>query len=132
MTDDNDLKLDEPLNRAVDDAVEHEEHEVVDEGDLHHGEHEHGLTDLGYVKVAAFLAFVTAAEVMMSYTIDTWGVFFLPLLLTMMVVKFFVVVLFFMHLRFDNRLFSIMFYMGLFLAVGVYLAALFTFEVFSS
>jgi cytochrome c oxidase subunit 4 len=132
MTDDNDLKLDEPLNQAVDAAVEHEEYEVVDEGDLHHGEHEHGLTDLGYVKVAAFLAIVTAAEVMMSYTIDAWGVFFLPLLLTMMVVKFFVVVLFFMHLRFDNRLFSIMFYMGLFLAVGVYVAALFTFEVFSS
>jgi cytochrome c oxidase subunit 4 len=48
-----------------------------------------------------------------------------------MLVKFFSVVLFFMHLKFDNRLFSLMFYLGLGLAVAVYVAALFTFEFFS-
>jgi cytochrome c oxidase subunit 4 len=132
MTDDNDLKLDEPLNRAVDDAVEHEEHEVVDEGDLHHDEHEHAMTDFGYVKIALFLAVVTGVEVALSYMVDDLGVLFLPLLISLMLLKFFMVILYFMHLKFDNRLFSIMFYMGLFLAVGVYLAALFTFEVFSS
>jgi cytochrome c oxidase subunit 4 len=57
---------------------------------------------------------------------------FLPALLILMAFKFFAVVLFFMHLRFDNRLFSILFYMGLVLAVGVYLVALFTFQFFSS
>jgi cytochrome c oxidase subunit 4 len=128
------MKLDEPMNKAVDEAVEHEEDRVVHEDDHHPGDggdHEHGLTDFGYVKVALFLGVVTAAEVVMSYTIDFWGPIFLPLLLLLMAIKFFVVVLFFMHLRFDNRLFSVMFYMGLGLAVGVYIAALFTFKFFS-
>ena len=80
-----------------------------------------------------FLAIVTAAEVAMSYTIDFWGpIFFLPVLLAMMLVKFFVVILFFMHLRFDNRLFSILFYMGMVLAIGVYLAMLFSFRFFDA
>jgi len=44
--------------------------------------------------------------------------------------KFVTVVSLFMHLRFDNRLFSWLFYSGLFLAVIVYLIALLTFRVF--
>ena len=130
--DDMDLKLDEPLNRAVDDAVEHEEDVIVHEGDRHHEEHDHGLTDLGYVKVAIFLAIVTAIEVALSYMVDDLGALFLPLLIGLMLLKFFMVILFFMHLKFDNRLFSIMFYMGLVLAVGVYLVTLFSFRFFSS
>ncbi len=57
---------------------------------------------------------------------------FLPALLILMMIKFFAVVMYFMHLRFDNRLFSLMFYMGLGLAFGVYMIALFTFKFFSS
>ena len=49
-----------------------------------------------------------------------------------MAFKFFAVVLYFMHLKFDNRLFSMMFYMGLVLAIGVYLVALFTFHFFDA
>ena len=37
-----------------------------------------------------------------------------------------------MHLKFDNRLFSFLFYMGLVLAVGVYAVALATFHFFGS
>ncbi|NBR76150.1 MAG: hypothetical protein EBT73_02155 [Actinobacteria bacterium] len=55
---------------------------------------------------------------------------FLPALLIMMAVKFVIVVSYFMHLKFDNKLFSWMFYAGLFLAVGVYVAALGTFHFF--
>ncbi len=47
-----------------------------------------------------------------------------------MAIKFFVVVSFFMHLRFDNRVFTWMFYSGLFLALAVYIAALATFRFF--
>ena len=93
---------------------------------------EHGLTDRGYIVVALILAVVTAIEVLLSYQVDNLGAFFLPALLILMVLKFFTVVMYFMHLKFDNRLFSVMFYMGLFLAVGVYLVALFTFKFFSS
>jgi len=88
-------------------------------------------TDLQFVYLAIALAVVTAIEVALSYMVDDLGAFFLPLLLTLMLVKFFSVVLYFMHLKFDNRWFSILFYMGLFLAVGVYVAALMTFKFFN-
>lgn len=107
-------------------AHEHDGHDAADGG------HSHGLTDLGYVKVAIALAIITAIEVALSYMIDDLGALFLPLLLGLMVIKFFSVVLYFMHLKFDSRLFSLMFYMGLFLAVGVYIAALLTFKFFDA
>jgi cytochrome c oxidase subunit 4 len=58
------------------------------------------------------------------------GPIFIPMLLILMAIKFFVVVSFFMHLRFDNRIFTWLFYTGLFLALGVYLAALATFRFY--
>ena len=74
----------------------------------------------------------TAVEVALSYMVDDLGALFLPILLVLMAIKFFAVVLFFMHLRFDNRLFSLLFYMGLGLAVTVYLVTLFTFRFFDA
>ena len=78
------------------------------------------------------LAIITAIEVALSYMVDDLGPLFLPLLLFLMVIKFFSVVLYFMHLKFDNRLFSLLFYMGLGLAVSVYIVALLTFEFFNA
>jgi cytochrome c oxidase subunit IV len=97
-----------------------------------HAEHAEHWSDFQYVKLAILLAVVTAVEVLLSYIKDDMGGFFLPTLLILMAFKFMAVVLYFMHLKFDNRLFSIMFYMGLFLAIGVYVAALFTFRFFSA
>jgi cytochrome c oxidase subunit 4 len=88
-------------------------------------------SDLDYIKLAIALAAITAIEVAISYMVDDLGPFFLPLLLGLMLIKFFSVVLFFMHLKFDNRLFSLMFYLGLGLAIVVYTVTLFTFEFFS-
>ena len=98
-----------------------------------HGGHddEHHWSDLQYIKLALALAVLTALEVALSYTKDDFGKLFLPLLLIMMAIKFFAVVFYFMHLKFDNRLFGLLFYMGLFLAVSVYCAALLTFHFFS-
>ena len=90
---------------------------------------EHGLSDMGYVKVALFLAALTAAEVSLTY-MDI-GALFMPILLVLMVVKFVTVVSYFMHLKFDNKIFTWLFYSGLLLAIGVYSAALATFEFFS-
>ena len=119
-------------NEAVEESVDHAEYDVTHyEGgpaDYDTGGH---WSDLKFIYLAIGLAVVTAIEVAMSYTIDFWGPLFLPGLLVLMAVKFFAVVTYFMHLKFDNRLFSVMFYMGLFLAVGVYIAALFTFRFFS-
>ena len=97
-----------------------------------HDDHEEHWTDLQYIKLAILLAVVTAVEILLSYIKDDMGGFFLPLLLILMVFKFMAVVLFFMHLRFDNKLFSLLFYMGLGLAIGVYVVALFTFRFFDA
>jgi cytochrome c oxidase subunit 4 len=104
----------------------------------HHGEHDDvgahddHWTDFRYVQLAVALAVVTAIEVALSYMVDDLGKAFLPLLLILMMVKFFSVVMFFMHLKFDNKLFSLLFYMGLGLAVSVYIVTLFTFKFFSA
>ncbi|MEY4392003.1 MAG: hypothetical protein RLZZ544_712, partial [Actinomycetota bacterium] len=79
--------------------------------ETHTDSHDHGLTDAGYIKIALILAAITALEVS-TYYID-FGALFLPLLLTMMVVKFVMVVSYFMHLKFDNKIFSFLFYVGL-------------------
>jgi len=97
-------------------------------GDADHDEHDEP-SDAQYVVVAAILACITALEVAASY-IDL-GPFFLPALLGMMAVKFIIVVRIFMHLKFDNRVFSWLFYTGLLLALAVYLTALATFRFFS-
>jgi cytochrome c oxidase subunit 4 len=98
----------------------------------HDEAHDDHWTDLKYIQLALALAVITAIEVAISYMVDDLGAFFLPLLLGLMLIKFFSVVLFFMHLKFDNRLFSLMFYLGLGLAVTVYVATLFTFQFFGS
>ena len=89
-----------------------------DHGD--HDDHEHGLSDFGYIKVALLLGALTAAEVM-TYFVD-FGPVEVPALLILMVVKFQIVVAYFMHLRFDNKLFTWLFVGGLVLAVAVYAA----------
>ena len=113
---------------TTDAQSENPAHEVHPQGghdDQHH------WTDMQYIQLALALAVITALEVALSYTKDDFGSFFLPLLLIMMAVKFFSVVFYFMHLKFDNRLFGMLFYTGLFLAIGVYCAALLTFHFFS-
>ena len=95
------------------------------------GDHaEHGMSTRGYVNIAIILALITALEVA-TYYVD-FGPFFMPSLMIMMVIKFLMVVSYFMHLKFDNRLFSWLFYAGLILAIIVYVIALSTFKFFVS
>ncbi len=110
------------------DTVAHADHgHAEDHGDHGHAEHvDH--PDSWYVKIALALAAITAGEVALSY-MDV-GAAFLPLLLFMMAVKFVMVVLFFMHLRFDSKWFNMAFWSGLILAILVYMAALATFRFF--
>jgi len=93
----------------------------------HPGEH---WSDLQFVYLAIALAVITAIEVALSYMVDDLGPVFLPALIILMLVKFFSVVLYFMHLKFDSRLFGLMFYLGLGLAAVVYLVMLLTFKFF--
>ena len=94
-----------------------------------HSTTEHGMSNAGYVRIAVILAAITALEVA-TYYVD-FGALFLPSLLIMMAVQFYIVVSFFMHLKFDNKLFSWVFYAGLFLAMTVYGIFLATFQFFS-
>ena len=53
------------------------------------------------------------------------------LMLVMMAVKFALVALYFMHLRFDSKLFRRLFVTGIILAIAVYIIALTSLHVFS-
>lgn len=71
-----------------------------------------------YVRVAIILAVITAIEVMISYiAMPDW--LKILLLVICAIIKFAMVVMWFMHLRFDNRLFTLAFTGGLALAVIV-------------
>ena len=96
----------------------------------HQSDHEHGMSDAGYIKIALILAAITALEVS-TYYVD-FGPLFMPSLMIMMVVKFVMVVSYFMHLKFDSKIFSFLFYTGLGLALFVYITALATFKFFIS
>jgi cytochrome c oxidase subunit 4 len=76
-----------------------------------------------YVMVAVWLALATAIEVAWYYT-DVPHALFASLLLVLAVIKFSLVVLWFMHLRFDSRIFRRLFVTGLALALSVYMIVL--------
>jgi cytochrome c oxidase subunit 4 len=84
--------------------------------------------DRKYIVIALILAVVTGIEVGLYYIEES--VLTAPTLLVLAAVKFVLVALYFMHLRFDNKFFTRVFFGGLFLALGVYLVAMFTFGVF--
>ena len=81
-------------------------------------------SDLQYVYVALVLGAITAAEIVLGYQ-DVAGVILFAML-GMMVVKFAIVALWFMHLRFDSVMFRRFFVTGILLAVLVYVGAFMT------
>lgn len=94
--------------------------------DLEQEELSHHPGPRTYVAVAVWLAIVTVAEVA-SFYIDLPAAILVPLLLAMSLVKFVLVVMWFMHLRFDSRIFRRFFVAGLLLALSVYAIVLATF-----
>jgi cytochrome c oxidase subunit 4 len=113
---------------AMSTTTEHVEHA---EAEAHgHDAHSSHKPTSYYVNVALILAALTALETS-TYWLN-FGPFFMPALLIMMAIKFIMVVSLFMHLKFDNKIFSWLFYSGLILAVLVYCAFLACFQFFSS
>jgi cytochrome c oxidase subunit 4 len=85
-----------------------------------------------YVRIAIVLGLITAAEVAIYY-ID-WiheHDLLIPLLFLFALVKFALVVLWFMHLRFDSRTYARFFLMGLAGAITLYVAVLLMFRTFT-
>jgi cytochrome c oxidase subunit 4 len=82
-----------------------------------------------YVAVAVVLAIITAVEVAIYYVPELRGVL-VPVLLMLSLAKFSLVVMFFMHLKFDAKLFTGFFISGLLLAISVIMALIALFDNF--
>lgn len=86
-----------------------------------------------YVQIAVVLAVVTLLEVAAYYAeIGSFGFEFprtalIFLLIVLMVIKFALVALWFMHLRFDSRLFMRLFVTGVVLALSIFAVAFWLF-----
>jgi cytochrome c oxidase subunit IV len=90
-----------------------------------HADHEEHHPGPGqYVKVALILAVVTAIEVGAYYVTGVSDTVLSIGLIVMMIIKFAMVGLYFMHLRFDSPLFRNLFVVGIVLAILVYFVAM--------
>lgn len=82
-----------------------------------------------YLVVAAVLAVITAVEVAVFYI--TWlARFLVPILLVLSAAKFALVVMFFMHLRADSRVFSGLFAGPLAIAIAIVMVLMALFGAF--
>jgi cytochrome c oxidase subunit IV len=83
-----------------------------------------------YIRIAIVLGVVTAAEVAIYY-LESARSLLIPMLFIFATIKFSLVVLWFMHLRFDSRTYARFFMVGLAGAVTLFIVVLATFGVFS-
>ena len=95
-------------------------------------EHEHPTWST-YWKVALILTLITVVEVWIYYIPSIVASrAFVPMLLIMSAVKFFIVVAFYMHLRYDHKLFRALFTAPLIIAMTTIVALLFLFGKLSA
>ncbi|HKQ57237.1 MAG TPA: cytochrome C oxidase subunit IV family protein [Candidatus Eisenbacteria bacterium] len=101
-------------------APEHKEHA--------HAEHAHpGAKE--YLAIAVVLTVITAIEVAVFY-VPQMKVILVPTLLILSALKFALVAMFYMHLKFDHKIFSWLFVIPMALAAVVILALMKLFGVF--
>jgi cytochrome c oxidase subunit 4 len=100
------------------------EHDHADHADAHQGH----PSDWAYVKIALFLAGITAVEVVLYY--KNLGSANNYALLILSAIKFVMVVGYFMHLKFDNKVLRRLFTTGFILAAFCYVAYMLTLGVF--
>lgn len=107
--------------------MEVEERHDADPGAAHAGGHP---SPKEYIRIGVVLAVLTALEVAASYA-GVSGSILIPTLLILAVIKFALVVLWFMHLKFDDRRYARFFVMGLSGASVLYLVVLISLRVFA-
>jgi cytochrome c oxidase subunit IV len=111
------------------DEVAHHTEAPVNAGGGHVGSGAHAHPSAKeYVRIFLVLVALTSIEVGAWYA--HLGKWLIPTLFVLATTKFALVVLWFMHLKFDDRRFSRFFMMGLAGAVTLYLIVLMTFRVF--
>ena len=108
-------------------ALEQREVEVPEE---HAGTHGGHPSPKEYVRIGVILGVLTALEIGASYAGVSTGIL-IPTLFVLAVVKFALVVMWFMHLRFDDRRYARFFVMGLAGASVLYLVVLISLRVFA-
>lgn len=92
----------------------------------HEDEHaEHHPSALEYAQIGIILAIITSIEVALYYIELDYTLLVITLII-LSAVKFMLVVLWFMHLKFDNNLFSWFFFGAMALTFAVFAAALAT------
>ena len=74
-----------------------------------------------YIGIAVFLTLITVVEVAVFY-VPSLHPFLVPVLLTLSAVKFAVVAMWYMHLKFDPRLYSWVFVVPMVFAAAIILA----------
>src|SRR4051812_24950633 len=112
-------------------TTEHPDHHAADPAAPGaHGPGKAPPPALQSLSIAVFLAALTPAEVLLYYYPPAYLVM-VALLGALAVVKFATVAMFFMHLRFDSRIFRYFFVSGIALAVIVYTIVLSTFHIWS-
>ena len=92
--------------------------------------HEHP-TWKEYKWVALILTVITIVEVWVYYTPFSKTPLFVPTLLIMSVAKFTIVVMFYMHLKYDHKLFRALFTGPLTIAMATLISLLFLFSKFA-
>jgi cytochrome c oxidase subunit IV len=83
-----------------------------------------------YVRIGVILAVLTGLEITLYYVNVSHSIL-IPSLFVLAVLKFVLVVLWFMHLRFDDRRYARFFVMGLAGSATLYLIVLIIFGAFS-
>mgnify|MGYP002174452667 CR=1 FL=1 len=83
-----------------------------------------------YFKVALILSAITAIEVGIFY-ITALGKGIIPVLTVLSIAKFALVAMFYMHLRYEHKLFTTLFFAGVALAVAVVFALIALFQFFA-
>jgi cytochrome c oxidase subunit 4 len=84
-----------------------------------------------YKWVALILTLITVVEVWIYYTPFSKTPLFVPTLLIMSVAKFTIVVMFYMHLKYDHKLFRALFTGPLTIAMATLISLLFLFSKFA-
>ena len=108
-----------PTSHAIGHGVDQHGHPTF------HPEHPTAGT---YFKVGAILTIITIIEVWVYYIPGfTKTKIFVPLLLAMSAAKFAIVVMFYMHLKYDHKLFRSLFVGPLLIAAGTLMGLLFLF-----
>ena len=94
----------------------------------HQGQEGHHPTFGQYLLVATILFIITLVEFVLIYPragiVESLGASKIPLLIALSAIKFAIVIMFYMHLKFDNRLLTYIFLAGLGLGLAVVFAVL--------